>query len=145
MANNPTASKQYVLPMTFTPGDITFGSVTEVLIGDPWVIHYQKVGNLYFGLYITRASGGGLRALFGDSQATLSLTTIFTTLDHIAALLGKTVNTYYPNTLDINNYAEPGQTQQQLGAMSAVIWDGATYQDAGSPVMANIAVGFLAN
>lgn len=126
------------------PGQITFGSVNNTIGGDNWVVHYQRVGKLYFGLYLTKSNGGGQQSMFGSDQASHDLTPIFDTLDHIASLLGLTVNTYYPTSLDINFFPVPGQMTQQAGAGTLVVWTGANYTSAGGTIN-NVAVGFLAN
>jgi len=144
----PTATKRYIVNGPTTAGDITFGSVLEVIGPDSWTFHYQKVGKLYFGLYLIRLNGGGQYSLIGDDQASLDLTGIFNTLDHVASLLGLTVNTYYPNSLDINNLAIPGQTQQNplgSGAGFCVIWNGSNYISTSASNLSTVAVGFLAN
>lgn len=113
MANNPTASKQYVLPLSFVSGDITSGSFTD----GGTIIHYLKIGNLYFGFW--RGQGAGAFVNTGLGAAYPLGTQITDTVARLATQLGITVNTTYLGYM----YGAAGQPR--LG-----YWNGAAWADA---------------
>ncbi len=74
--NNPTASKQYVLPTVFTPGDIISGSFTDTgdgttpSSGGIITIHYYKLGNVYFGFNAYTVTSGQVNMVLGPRFVT---------------------------------------------------------------------------
>lgn len=121
MANNPTASKQYVLPISFTAGDITTGTLAGD-IGLGGTINYLRVGNLIFGIWIDTGGpdndiveGGGI-----------------TSASRIASLLGTTPNTIYTTT---GRYIGLGGSQG---------WNGATWLGVNPPT-GNVLMAILLN
>lgn len=95
--NNPTASKQYVLPIQFTSGDITSGSFVDTgdgTVPGPFTVHYQKVGNLYFGFNVYNATLGAVNMVLGGQFVTPT-TYMDDTVARICTKLGITENTRY--------------------------------------------------
>lgn len=97
MANNPTASKQYVLPLQFVVGDITTGTVA-VTTGAPGLasasLYYKKLGNLYFDMRLTSVSGG-----YNDLPIGAPIGAVLDdTFNEIASIIGVTINTKYTKT-----------------------------------------------
>lgn len=129
--NNPTASKQYVLPIQFTSGDVQTLTLNTTLGGfGASTITYNKVGNLYFGF--TALTFGGLDILFGSgATGQHTIPGAQASADEIASLLGVTINTYYIR----DNY----------GAYTGYYFGGTWVAEPPANNVRYIVLGFLAN
>ncbi len=85
--NNPTATKRYItnnLPLV--AGDITDGTFSTTLnpgFGSS-TVHYKRVGNLIFDLWVF--TSGGVSFFFRDDSGTIT---------KVESILGVTINTVF--------------------------------------------------
>lgn len=107
--NNPTASKQYVLPLQFVSGDITSSFFDDVQGVNTLRIYYYKVGNLYFGFSATQLANGQATPTIGGS----TLSEYNDTVSRVCSQLGITLDTAYQNF-----------TTVMYGTNSDCHWDG---------------------
>lgn len=154
---NPSATKQYVInQLPTSAGDITFSTFTEVVGIDTWTWTYQKVGKLYFGFWAKSGISGNSVAMIGAPQpgsfSPTALQLVNDSLDHLATLLGLTINTYYPTTtVPLGVDPIPGQLMFTASTSPDIkYWDTGTSaylngSNGGGTAQTYLAVGFLAN
>lgn len=105
---NNSAFKKFLIGTNIIPSNVstltasatlgTFGACT---------IHYQKIGNLYFNIWVS--NGGGINFLIGSNSGASDA---HVSMDQIASILGVTVNTYYDSVVE----------GPYMGAYIASVW-----------------------
>lgn len=131
--NNPTASKQYVLPLQFTSADITDG----ILVDGAFTFYYKKLGNFYFAFNYNQSKliGATLNPSYPPALAQ-----IHDTFDRFASLLGVTITDYYP----ANSTDAPFTLVADNNFPPFYFWDGTTYVQATANFQL-YGIGFLVN